>query len=393
MRFRKILALRGPNYWANFPVLEAWVDLEDLKDSPSDEIPGFNDRLKSWLPSMIDHQCSVGRRGGFFERCGEGLIRPTSWSTSRSTQCLVGTEVGFGRARETSEDGVYKVAIEYEEEELGRARLERGLELCLAAVHDRPFDVDAEVEALKALHRRVRLRRDRRRSRGRSTAKDPEPPAERRRLDPTRPGGQATPGHRLDDRPHGAIAESVAATRNSRDRCSGRSACPSRQTTPIASHQLLVVDGRVVAANGARPGALRRHGSSPSGSRCFAVDAARVVGLDVAGVDSWPRTSVGPSAHNKGGLCGPCLAGPRDPPGFFGGAAPAGWRAIVDSLFIARRQRPDSLDRGDGRQRQDDHDPAHRPYSGRDGIAGRDDLHRGDLRRRPPDRVRRLQRP
>ena len=23
MRFRKILALRGPNYWANFPVLEA----------------------------------------------------------------------------------------------------------------------------------------------------------------------------------------------------------------------------------------------------------------------------------------------------------------------------------------------------------------------------------
>ena len=27
MEFRKVLALRGPNYWANFPVLEAWLDL------------------------------------------------------------------------------------------------------------------------------------------------------------------------------------------------------------------------------------------------------------------------------------------------------------------------------------------------------------------------------
>ena len=27
MEFRKVLALRGPNIWANFPVIEAWVDL------------------------------------------------------------------------------------------------------------------------------------------------------------------------------------------------------------------------------------------------------------------------------------------------------------------------------------------------------------------------------
>ena len=32
MEFRKILALRGPNIWAKFPVLEAWVDLGVLKD-------------------------------------------------------------------------------------------------------------------------------------------------------------------------------------------------------------------------------------------------------------------------------------------------------------------------------------------------------------------------
>ncbi len=27
MEFRKVLAFRGPNVWANFPVLEAWVEL------------------------------------------------------------------------------------------------------------------------------------------------------------------------------------------------------------------------------------------------------------------------------------------------------------------------------------------------------------------------------
>ena len=74
MEIRKVLALRGPNYWANFPVLEAWVDLGDLKDSPSNEIPGFNDRLKSWLPTMIEHRCSVGERGGFFERLAPGNL-------------------------------------------------------------------------------------------------------------------------------------------------------------------------------------------------------------------------------------------------------------------------------------------------------------------------------
>src|SRR5258708_20171606 len=72
MEFRKILALRGPNIWAKFPVLEAWVDLGALKDSPSDELPGFNERLIAWLPTMIEHRCSVGERGGFFERLRRG---------------------------------------------------------------------------------------------------------------------------------------------------------------------------------------------------------------------------------------------------------------------------------------------------------------------------------
>jgi UDP-N-acetylmuramyl tripeptide synthase len=157
MEFRRVRLLDGPNIWANFPVLEAWVDLGPLKDSPSDELPGFNERLMAWLPSLVEHRCSVGRRGGFFER-----LRRGTWQAhilehvALELQSLAGTPVGFGRTRETHEDGVYKVALEFEYQDLGRASLEIGRDLCLAAVYDRPFDVEGAIARLRELAQRLR---------------------------------------------------------------------------------------------------------------------------------------------------------------------------------------------------------------------------------------------
>src|SRR5688572_21993218 len=150
MQFRKVLALRGPNFWANFPVLEAWVDLGEWKDISSEMMPGFNERLMSWLPTMIEHRCSVGERGGFFERLRRGTyLAHILEHVTLELQSLAGTEVGYGRARETSEEGVYKVAIEFREESLARACLEKARELVMAAWLDKPFDVPAEVQKLK----------------------------------------------------------------------------------------------------------------------------------------------------------------------------------------------------------------------------------------------------
>jgi cyanophycin synthetase len=155
MEFHKVRALRGPNVWAGFPVLEAWLDLGALKDSPSDELPGFNARLQAWLPSLVEHRCSEGRRGGFFER-----LRRGTWMghilehVCLELQSLTGTEVGYGRTRAASQEGVYKVVVEYEDEELGRQCLESGRLLCLAAVHDHPFDLDGELNRLRDLARR-----------------------------------------------------------------------------------------------------------------------------------------------------------------------------------------------------------------------------------------------
>ncbi|MHB8973714.1 MAG: cyanophycin synthetase [Pirellulaceae bacterium] len=152
MEIRKILVLRGPNIWARFPVLEAWVDLGPLKDSPSDELPGFTERLMNWLPTMVEHRCSPGTRGGFFERLRRGTyLAHVLEHVTLELQQLCGVSVGFGRTRETDDEGVYKVAIRYREETLGLACLREARELCLAAVFDRPYNIAANVLRLRAL--------------------------------------------------------------------------------------------------------------------------------------------------------------------------------------------------------------------------------------------------
>ncbi|MBF0612149.1 MAG: cyanophycin synthetase, partial [Magnetococcales bacterium] len=158
MKLLKVLALRGPNIWANFPVLEAYLDLEELQESPSNELPGFNERLMSWLPSMIEHRCSIGERGGFFERLRRGTYPAHIVEhITLELQSLAGVPAGFGKARETSNPAVYRVIVEFEEEEFAKAALNTAIELYLAAVHDKPFDVAGEIAKLTHLAHDVRL--------------------------------------------------------------------------------------------------------------------------------------------------------------------------------------------------------------------------------------------
>jgi cyanophycin synthetase len=99
---------------------------------------------------MVEHRCSIGERGGFFIRLRRGTYMAHILEhVTLELQSLAGTPVGFGRARETNTDGIYKVAIAYKEEKLGLACLDRAFELIQAAIHDTPYDVDKVVAELK----------------------------------------------------------------------------------------------------------------------------------------------------------------------------------------------------------------------------------------------------
>ena len=142
LHFRRLMFLRGPNLWSRNPMKEVWVDLANLKDWSSELIPGFNERYKARLPTVIEHRCSVGERGGFFQRLDRGTyLAHTLEHTALELQTLAGCNVGFGRAREMSEEGVYKVAVRYEEETVGEQCLLAARDILLACVYDLPYDV------------------------------------------------------------------------------------------------------------------------------------------------------------------------------------------------------------------------------------------------------------
>lgn len=160
MQIRKVLYLVGPNIWANYPVIEAWVDLGEFESKPSNTLPGFNDRVMAWLPAMIEHRCSEGVRGGFFSRMrdGEGTwLGHVLEHVTLELQTLAHLPVGYGRTRGMGETGVYRVVVECLDHAFGEACLRTGRELLMAAVLARPFDVAAELRRLRELADRICL--------------------------------------------------------------------------------------------------------------------------------------------------------------------------------------------------------------------------------------------
>eukprot|EP01114_Cavostelium_apophysatum_P009110 TRINITY_DN22182_c0_g1_i1.p2 TRINITY_DN22182_c0_g1~~TRINITY_DN22182_c0_g1_i1.p2 ORF type:complete len:162 (-),score=41.55 TRINITY_DN22182_c0_g1_i1:22-507(-) len=127
IKFLRVNHLRGPNIWTYRPVIEAWLDIGELEDFPSNTLPGFTDRLVAWLPGLVAHHCGVGRHGGFIERLQDG-----TWAGHilehivLEMQNLAGMKTGFGKTRSTSARGVYKMAFRTRDETVGRATLEAG---------------------------------------------------------------------------------------------------------------------------------------------------------------------------------------------------------------------------------------------------------------------------
>lgn len=152
IQFLRVRYLRGPNLWTYRPVVEAWVDIGELEDLPSNLIPGLYERLTAWLPGLIEHRCGPGVRGGFLMRVREG-----TWPAhimehvAIELQNLAGLQAGFGKARETSRRGIYKVAIRARNEDIGRAAIQAARDLVVAAINDTPFDPAATVARLRDL--------------------------------------------------------------------------------------------------------------------------------------------------------------------------------------------------------------------------------------------------
>lgn len=163
MRILKTQTLRGPNYWSirRNKLIVMQLDLEELTEKMSNEIPGFYDGVVKVLPSLIEHHCSPGHRGGFLERIREGtLMGHIIEHIALELQELAGMPVGFGRTRETSTPGVFNVVFEYIEEQSGRYAGRAAVRLCKSIVETgtyAPEELEQDVADLKELYANTAL--------------------------------------------------------------------------------------------------------------------------------------------------------------------------------------------------------------------------------------------
>jgi cyanophycin synthetase len=163
MRILKIQTLRGPNYWSirRHKLILMRLDLEELADRPTNQLPGFYEGLVEAMPSLESHCCSLGCRGGFLTRVREGtMMGHVVEHIALELQQLAGMTVGFGRAQETSTPGVYQVVFEYEDEQAGRYAGRAAVRMCQSLVEQGRYpqtELEQDLHDLRELHRDAAL--------------------------------------------------------------------------------------------------------------------------------------------------------------------------------------------------------------------------------------------
>lgn len=160
MKILKIQTLRGPNVWSNYrnKLIQVRLDLEEMENFPTDKIDGFSKRLQAMFPTMITHECSEGKKGGFFERVERGTwLGHVMEHIALEIQSLAGMETGYGRTRETATKGIYNLVFAYEFEEAGLYAAKAAFRITDALSQNTPYYITPDILELDALRRRNTL--------------------------------------------------------------------------------------------------------------------------------------------------------------------------------------------------------------------------------------------
>ena len=160
MKILKIQALRGPNIWSirRKKLIQMRLDLEEMEQFPTNKIEGFKERIEAMFPSMIEHRCSEGCRGGFFMRVERGTwMGHVIEHIALEIQTLAGMETGFGRTRETKTPGIYNVVFSYTEENVGLFAAESAVAIAEALIVGTDYDVEADIQKMREIREQVRL--------------------------------------------------------------------------------------------------------------------------------------------------------------------------------------------------------------------------------------------
>ena len=115
MKINKLVIYNGRNIYSHRPCVKANIDLENYYDTATCDIANFNNLLLEYIPTLREHKCSKGYRGGFVERLYEGTyLAHVLEHICIEIQNILGYDISFGKARQTEQEKVYTILFEYE---------------------------------------------------------------------------------------------------------------------------------------------------------------------------------------------------------------------------------------------------------------------------------------
>lgn len=161
MKIVEIKVLKGPNYWSvrRTKLIQMKLDLEEMEQRPTHSIDGFRQRLEAMFPTMVEHRCSVGTKGGFFQRVEEGTwMGHVIEHIALEIQTLAGMDVGFGRTRTANEnEGVYYVCFTYMEEDAGVYAARAAVRIAEALTNGTEYNLEEDIQKLREIREDTRL--------------------------------------------------------------------------------------------------------------------------------------------------------------------------------------------------------------------------------------------
>lgn len=150
MRLIDTRVYTGRNLHSHKLCIKLTVDVEDLYDTPTRDIEGFNERLLNALPGLKKHHCSLGYEGGFADRLKEGTYLPhvLEHMIIEMQNSLGYKNIKYGKAR-CVENSIYNVIFEYELEDAGLLCAEKAIECINSCIKGFNYDMKKAMEQIE----------------------------------------------------------------------------------------------------------------------------------------------------------------------------------------------------------------------------------------------------
>lgn len=160
MDIQQVLSLRGPNIWARRPVIDATLNTGCSQPADPHLIAAFDRGLCEHLRRFSAVPIEAPSQGQLYSpEPGRYLAEAMSLATL-ILHATVRGPLAVRLIEPMLEPGVFKLVTEFEEERLARSCMDTARRLCIAVAESKSFNVEREVNELRALAADVCLGRN-----------------------------------------------------------------------------------------------------------------------------------------------------------------------------------------------------------------------------------------